>query len=183
MLKFAATFCLAFFVLLGSAGSGSAQDSGCVEDSLKSNNNGEFLMMLSGNLFETLAGDSITAALWLPISSMTICGPRNFTHKGKNYSFYQIINTDDGEKVSALLINKGVNSNASGGGGCYEASIMKPSPFMGNDGEIFVLSDGSVWQVKYEYEYMYAYYPEAVVCPSSGYVIVEGTKLNAQQIK
>lgn len=30
---------------------------------------------------------------------------------------------------------------------CYESSIVKPSPFMGNDCEIFKLADGSLWEV------------------------------------
>ncbi|MET0273819.1 MAG: hypothetical protein ABW360_12600, partial [Phenylobacterium sp.] len=61
---------------------------------------------------------------------------------------------------------------------CYNVTIMKPSPFMGNNDEIFQLSDGSIWQVKYEYNYMYEYYPEAVICPSSGKLIVKGKPLN-----
>ena len=36
---------------------------------------------------------------------------------------------------------------------CYDSSILKPTPFMGNNGEVFQLSDGSLWEVKYEYEY------------------------------
>ena len=49
---------------------------------------------------------------------------------------------------------------------------------MGNHGEIFRLADGSVWEVKYEYEYMYEYYPTVVACPSSGKMIVGGKSLN-----
>ena len=120
--------------------------------------------------------------LWLPASSLTICGPRSFSYKGENYSIYQIINTDDGEKVDAFLVNKGGGSSTSRSD-CYESSIQKPTPFMGNDEEIFVLLDGSVWQVKYEYEYMYEYYPTVIACPSKGYVIVEGKKLNAQLLR
>ena len=51
---------------------------------------------------------------------------------------------------------------------CYESSIINPSPFMGNNGEIFKLADGSYWEVKYEYEYMYEYYPSIIICPSRG---------------
>ena len=40
---------------------------------------------------------------------------------------------------------------------CYQSSIAKPSPFMGNNDEIFTLIDGTVWEVKYEYEYLYEY--------------------------
>ncbi len=48
---------------------------------------------------------------------------------------------------------------------CFESSILSPSPFMGNDGEIFKLADGSLWEVKYEYEYLYEYYPDVIICP------------------
>ena len=48
---------------------------------------------------------------------------------------------------------------------CYESTIKAPTPFMGNNDEIFVLENGSVWQVKYEYEYLYEYYPSVTICP------------------
>jgi len=66
---------------------------------------------------------------------------------------------------------------------CYESSIVKPSPFMGNNGEIFKLADGSIWEVKYEYEYMYKYYPDVIVCPDKQIIIVDGTKLNVEKLK
>ena len=65
-------------------------------------------------------------------------------------------------------------------GACYEASIVKPTPFMGNDGEIFKLDDGSLWEVKYEYEYMYEYYPDVIICPSKGKLVVDGKSLNVE---
>ncbi len=65
---------------------------------------------------------------------------------------------------------------------CYNSSILSPSPFMGNNGEIFKLSDGSVWEVKYEYEYMYEYYPSVIICPSRGKLIVGKKSLNVAQI-
>lgn len=66
--------------------------------------------------------------------------------------------------------------------GCYESSILSPSPFMGNDGEIFKLADGSVWEIKYEYEYLYEYYPDVIICPSRGKLAIKGKMLNVQQI-
>lgn len=63
-------------------------------------------------------------------------------------------------------------------GGCYFASIMSPSPFMGNDSEVFKLSDGSVWEVKYEYEYLYAYYPTVTVCPDKSIMLIDEKELN-----
>lgn len=175
-------FSLTLFILLGTSGVSYAQGSNCIEDSLSNNDGGEHLMTLSGKLFETLAGDSIDAMLWLPVTSLTICGPRVYSYKDKKYSLYKIFNTDDGESVDAILINGGVASGSSDGD-CYEASIRKPTPFMGNNDEIFVLSDGSIWEVKYEYEYMYEYYPTVIACPNKGYVIVNGKKLNAQVVK
>lgn len=65
---------------------------------------------------------------------------------------------------------------------CYSSSILSPAPFMGNNGEIFKLSDGSVWEVKYEYEYMYEYYPSVIICPSREKVIVNNKSLDVEQI-
>jgi hypothetical protein len=53
---------------------------------------------------------------------------------------------------------------------------------MGNDGEIFELDDGSFWQVKYEYEYMYEYYPNVVICPSRRTLIVGRETLNVEPV-
>lgn len=61
---------------------------------------------------------------------------------------------------------------------CSKDSIVKPTPFMGNNDEIFVLASGSVWQVKYEYEYLYAYTPNVAICPSKNLLIINGKKLN-----
>ncbi|GAD29500.1 hypothetical protein PLEI_1150 [Photobacterium leiognathi lrivu.4.1] len=67
-------------------------------------------------------------------------------------------------------------------GSCYETSIVKPTPFMGNDGEIFKLNDGSLWEVKYEYEYLYAYYPDVIMCPSKNKLVVNGKSLNVEHV-
>lgn len=68
------------------------------------------------------------------------------------------------------------------GSDCYESSITKPTPFMGNNDEIFQLSDGSTWEVKYEYEYMYAYSPQVVICPSAQTLHIDGKKLSVHQL-
>ena len=65
---------------------------------------------------------------------------------------------------------------------CYESSIVSPSPFMGNNGEIFKLADGSVWEVKYEYEYLYEYSPSVIVCPNLGKLIIVEDSLDVQLI-
>jgi len=63
---------------------------------------------------------------------------------------------------------------------CYSVTIQRPSPFLGNNGEIVQLSDGSIWEVKYAYEYMYEYQPSAAICPSSGKLIVKGKSIDVQ---
>ena len=65
---------------------------------------------------------------------------------------------------------------------CYESSIVSPSPFMGNNEEIFKLADGSLWEVKYEYEYLYEYYPSVIICPSRGRLIIGVKSLNVQLV-
>jgi hypothetical protein len=65
-------------------------------------------------------------------------------------------------------------------GECFQSSIVSPTPFMGNNEEIFKLSDGSVWEVKYEYEYMYEYYPSVIVCPNRGKLIIGEKSLNVE---
>lgn len=61
---------------------------------------------------------------------------------------------------------------------CYETSIVSPTPFMGNNEEIFELADGSIWEVKYEYKYLYEYYPPVVICPNRGRLIIGEKSLN-----
>lgn len=65
---------------------------------------------------------------------------------------------------------------------CFDSSVVSPSPFMGNSGEIFKLSDGSIWEVKYEYEYLYEYSPEVIICPSKGQLIIGGKKINIERV-
>lgn len=162
----------------------STTQAACVEDYLSKNqNSGRILVTAGGFIFEPLAGDNITAMLWLPMDDLLVCGPQLFPYGGKTYEIYKVTNIDDKESVSAMKIaGRGL---AAGGGGasCSESSIVKPSPFMGNSGEVFVLADGSIWEIVGEYEYMYEYYPDVLVCESSGYVIVEGTKLQARRLR
>jgi hypothetical protein len=63
---------------------------------------------------------------------------------------------------------------------CYESFISTPSPFMGNNDEVFKLGDGSIWQVKYEYQYLYAYHPSVVICPGKSKLIINGKQLNVE---
>jgi len=65
-------------------------------------------------------------------------------------------------------------------GECFESSIVSPTPFLGNNEEMFKLSDGSVWEVKYEYEYLYEYDPSVIVCPGRGKLIINEKSLNVE---
>ncbi len=65
---------------------------------------------------------------------------------------------------------------------CYKDSIVSPSPFMGNNNEIFKLASGGLWQVKYEYEYLYEYLPNVIICPNAGKLIINGKQLTVQQV-
>ena len=66
---------------------------------------------------------------------------------------------------------------------CFTSTILAPAPFMGYNDEIFQLSDGSFWQVKYEYKYLYQYYLSVIICPSIGKLSVGGQQLNVAPLK
>lgn len=60
---------------------------------------------------------------------------------------------------------------------CFKSTVLSPSPFMGNVGETFKLSNGSFWRVKSAFEFFYEYYPQVTVCPSKGYLILKDKKV------
>lgn len=65
---------------------------------------------------------------------------------------------------------------------CFHSSIVSPSPFMGNNGEVFKLADGSLWEVKHEYEHLYEYMPSVIICPSQEKLLIRDKILNVQMI-
>lgn len=65
---------------------------------------------------------------------------------------------------------------------CYDSSIVSPSPFMGNHGEIFKLDNGSFWEVKYEYQYLYEYQPNVTICPIRGKLTIKEKSINVEQV-
>lgn len=67
--------------------------------------------------------------------------------------------------------------------GCYQSSVLSPTPLLGNHGEIVRLADGSLWEVVGEYLYLYEYYPSIVACPDSGRLIVGQHSINAHPIR
>jgi hypothetical protein len=66
---------------------------------------------------------------------------------------------------------------------CYESTILKPAPFLGNDGEIVRLSDGTIWEVHASYNYLYQYYPSVIVCPERNIIIVEDKEIFVERLK
>lgn len=69
----------------------------------------------------------------------------------------------------------GVNVSAQS---CYQTAVTNPTPFMGNDGEVFVTSEGSMFKVSGSFEYLYAYFPTVAICPGQGVMMVEGHSVN-----
>jgi hypothetical protein len=76
----------------------------CDDDSIKSvTDDGDIIVMLSGHVYQVLPGDTIDAMLWLPASDVMICA-RSISVRERNMIYYEIINTDDKEKVGAILL-------------------------------------------------------------------------------
>lgn len=53
---------------------------------------------------------------------------------------------------------------------------------MGNHGEVFVVDDGSVWEVQYSYEYLYEYYPSVLICENRGLMIIGDAKIDVVRV-
>lgn len=75
----------------------------------------------------------------------------------------------------------GSGSAGAGGAGCYSAKVSEPTPFMGIDGEVIVLDDGSEWEVMGAFEYLYAYMPEITICPARGTLIIDEVELDVRE--
>lgn len=80
----------------------------------------------------------------------------------------------------ALILSCFVNSIQAQN--CYQGSILSPSPFMGNNGEIFKLSDGTIWEVKFAYEFLFEFFPSVIVCPSRGKLIIKGKNIDIEKV-
>jgi hypothetical protein len=65
---------------------------------------------------------------------------------------------------------------------CSSSSIAFPVPFLGNNDEVFQLANGDLWQVKFEYNYLYAYYPSVEICPQSNTLVINDKNLNVQKL-
>lgn len=70
-----------------------------------------------------------------------------------------------------------INTSIAAEDDCFKSTILSPSPFMGNNGEILKLADGSFWVVKNAYEYFYEYYPHVTICPTEGYLLIKDKRV------
>ena len=61
---------------------------------------------------------------------------------------------------------------------CFETTIVGPSPFMGNHGEVFKTAEGGLYEVSGSYEYLYAYGPKAAICPGAGKMVAAGKTIH-----
>ena len=82
---------------------GQARD--CVEDTIRrKSDDGSILVMMSGAVFEVLAGDTIDSSLWLALDDVLICEAPIVT-RGKAFMIYDIINMSEHGKVGARRLH------------------------------------------------------------------------------
>ena len=64
---------------------------------------------------------------------------------------------------------------------CYKSSVTSPTPMMGNHDEVVELDDKTRWRMQHEYEYLYEYYPDVLICPDLGLLFVGEKELDVVQ--
>jgi hypothetical protein len=79
--------------------------------------------------------------------------------------------------AAGLLLSSPALSQTTSSETCFRSMIRAPAPFLGNHGEIFRLANGTIWEVQFEYNYLYEYYPAVIICPAQGLAIVNQTRL------
>ena len=91
----------AIVALVAAVSGGQAATRSCEDDTLQhKSDDGDILIMMSGAVYEVLPGDNIDSALWLPPEDVLIC-EAPLMYQGRTVMIYDIINTDEGEKVGA----------------------------------------------------------------------------------
>jgi hypothetical protein len=74
----------------------------CDDDTIQSkSDDGSYLIMESGAVYEVLAGDQIDSALWTDLDDVVICEQATVVG-GRTVLYYQIVNKDEDEKVDAV---------------------------------------------------------------------------------
>ena len=77
-----------------------------------------------------------------------------------------------------------IASTAAQAANCFNTFIQEPRPFLGNGGEILVLTDGSVWRNNsYLYLYLYAYSPMVTICPDIGKMALDNTVFEVARVQ
>lgn len=130
--------------------------------------------------FNALSQDKSLEVIQQQLESMTNC-QISLEHERCNLDILdqetaELLRTLDSFKNPSQSRQSSVNTNS--GSGCFDSSIQSPSPFMGNNGEVFKLFDGTIGEVFAEYEYLYEYYPSVTICPAQSIMIIAGKKLN-----
>lgn len=69
------------------------------------------------------------------------------------------------------------------GNGCFRAQIVEPVPFMGNRDELFLLGDGSVWQVVNDYQHLHSFNPQVLVCPRESQLIIKKKIIDVRRVR
>lgn len=96
--------CLVSLIISALLWSATVYASDCDDDTIRSvTGDGEIIVTSSGHVYDVMAGDEIDSALWLPISDILIC-EHVVRYHGRLVVYYEIINTDEGEKVGALKL-------------------------------------------------------------------------------
>jgi hypothetical protein len=96
--------CLVSLILSALLWSVTVYATDCDDDTIRSvSNDGEIIVTNSGHVYDVMAGDEIDSALWLPISDILVC-EHVVRYQGRLVAYYEIINTDEGEKVGALKL-------------------------------------------------------------------------------
>lgn len=124
---------------------------------------GRYILPEDGSVWEIDSFDTFDTTLWLATESIIVT---RTPYKG--YVFYNLINTDSGDKVQATHL----------GQAAFHSHIQ--DKFEGWKGEtVFILDNGHVLQqATYAYTYHYAYRPEVLVINAGGYyrLMVDGVE-------
>jgi hypothetical protein len=128
--------------------------------------------ILSPSPFMGMSGDVFT----LSNGSMYKVGVGEYNYL---YSYYpNVIICDD----NSLHVDDKAISVSNVSKSCSKSSILSPSPFMGMSGDVFTLSNGSMYKVGIgEYNYLYSYYPNVIICDDNS-LHVDGKAISVSKI-
>ena len=121
--------------------------------------------------FMGMSGDIFT----LSDGSMYEVGIGEFNYLYSYYPDVVVFNNTITIKDKIISVRNVSNS-------CSRSWIQSPRPFMGMSGDIFKLSDGSMYEVGIgEFNYLYSYYPDVIICDSNS-LHVDGEKISVSRV-